>query len=244
MPIAVNPQHAQSAPIKDRDGSGSVVLDGGYYVVSIFDAELKNAKNDPSKPGMTITYRVQEGDYEGEDVKDGFVAYYPDDKYDGRYVILQIIKAINAIKPGFENAYIKRSGKDDKDVTFIAYPDVSELVGNKLIIKVDETEFQPKDDNGKPEVDSETGLARLIPTNRISNRLPANEEPPVYRAPKKKGAQAAGGAVVPPQQGFQQQQGGGFQQPQTGFGGGAFGAPAGGAFGGQVAQNSYGQNVV
>lgn len=240
MPIPVQQNDEAFVP---SEGGPYTVIAEDWYDARIYKSELKYRNNNQAEPFLVITFRLQDGNYDGEDVTVNFVALYGK----SRFNIYNIIKAIG---PQFLAQYW--DGKQ-----FTAYPSPDELQGQALLIQV-ENNFMHS--SSKPEVPggprvpkfNADGSPKILTTNEVTDYAQAAPAPrPKFRkrlrvaagavpagqpaAAVFGGAPAAGGAYQAPADPAQV-----FGQPAaTAATQGAFGAPEQQA----PTQNQFGQQT-
>lgn len=216
---------------KESSGFTSLV---GLHEATIFTAKPKTSEK--GKPGFELTFRIDGGAFDGEDVVERFAGITSDTIFRTH----DILKAAGVL-----DNYYKRNA-DGNGGQWVGVPTKDELEGLKLMIAVQNQPWQGTDrETGQPSYNQD-GTPRMLDSNVIAryyalgtevdiSTLPAQK--PRYQpgedgsgkgrqgggfgggngfaAPQQQSQPQGGGSPWPAQQGQPQQQG--QQQPSNGW---------------------------
>lgn len=165
MPIPIQQNEEAFVP---SEGGPYTVIPEDWYPARIFKSELKYRNNNQAEPFLAITFRIQETEYDGEDVTVNFVALYGK----ARFNIYNIAKAIG---PEFLAQYW--DGK-----AFTAYPSPDELQGQSLLIQVENNFLHASEkpaSPGGPRVPkfNNDGTPKIILTNEVTDYAQGDPAP-------------------------------------------------------------------
>jgi len=164
-----------------------VVVDEGLYNASIFTAELLDF---PSGKGYKITFRIDQGPFDGEDV----VLQYAGLGVKTIFRIYEILKAIGTIDQFYDADLAK----------WKAFPAPDDMEGKFLQIQVENEPFQAREakkdggalkfnDDGTPKM-----LDSARPTRFFSNTETVTFRPTIKKQAAAAGAPSAGGVPSVP----------------------------------------------
>lgn len=211
MPHAL-PEGFGDANWKESSGFTSLV---GLHDATIFTAEP--VKSGKGKPGYKLTFRIDGGAFDGEDVVERFAGITADTIFRTH----DILKAAGVL----DNYY--RRNEDGNGGQWIGVPTKDELEGLKVLIAVQNQPWQGTDrENNNAPAYNPDGTPRMLDSNVIARYFAPGTEVDINSLPPQKpryqpgedgsGSGRQGG-------GF----GGGFQQPQGQQGGSPWGAQPG-----------------
>lgn len=180
----------------------------GIFDATIYKIESQTAtRNNVEEHNLLITFRIDGGEYDGEDTRPQFVGLFSR----AIFTLHDILVAIGDL-----DAYYKRSA-DGKGGQWVALPEASDLQGKKLRIQLDDAPYQAQDQNTKVGLVNPDGTPQERMGQAITAYYTMDKPAPEYRPRPQKLRLAK------------------VQPSAGGFGGGnAQGFTSGGGFPGQV----------
>lgn len=195
----------------------------GIYRANIYKIEKlshkRKGKGDVEFPAYRIDFRINGGEFDGEDV-DTYVALYSD----AIFTLQQILSAIGELE-----TYYKKAEGDEKG-KWVALPAPEDLQGKELYIQVDNAPWQSTDretkvglrKNGEPVLMEGNGISMFFTTSKpVPEYRPRDLKPQLAKVQQQDGGGFTGGSGFPGQVTDVQPQGNAQAQDVWGSGTGA-----------------------
>lgn len=160
-PIAL-PQDLANETWEPKDGF--TLIEPGIYDATIFAVARKS--NDKGNY-YQVTFRIQGGDFDGEDVIEQYVGL----QKDTIFRLYDILKGADLLAPYYDEANKK----------WIALPTDDELVGKSVYIQLDNAPFQSRDKDTKQLLFNTDGTPKMLDSTKPTRYFPRSEPKPEYK---------------------------------------------------------------
>lgn len=152
-----------NAEYTHSEGGNFTEITPGIYPCTIFEVEEKTS--DKGKPGLKITFRINGGPFDGNDVIEQFAGLTAD----------TIFRTHDILKgAGILDQFFRRDPSDEKKGTWVAVPVPADLQAKQLQVRIENAPFQGRDkDTKQPQF--ENGAPKMLNGNRPTGYYPIGE---------------------------------------------------------------------